>query len=1109
MSFCATIFKKYAIVFGCSSDFMAIFRYHLFLDYCILPLMGKHKNKPWSRKRKIIFVFLLVSVVCIVAGLPLIRFACKPRLPVVTSVYNKTVPNQEYREHKGLLWYLKQKKTISDEGKTFQYDSSYYGLHWDKDNSYYETPLTSLSNQTDLLYIADTYGIYKKEELSSVPVEGVSNLLYGGMTQSDVDAVRSFLNREKPSTVVAEYNTFGTPTHPYVRTQMENLLQTRWSGWVGHYVKDLAEEGLKVAWERNRYETVYGKSWEFTGSGYVLVNEETDILVLTALEDIGEKGNELSFTEAGKALTGLSSPVLYQGLFDIVSPLEGGIPLANYSLDVTAKGLMKLTSRGLDPTFPAAIQSNTAYHTTYYLAGNFAALNYTPRLYFWEGVIERMQKIADSKYDNIDAFYWKTYIPLLDGIYKEAEKRMSATLPESTVEVLKENGVSQVARTNKNMLQVYTEGQWKDFFIRGVNIGTALPGRWYTQFPADKSLYYRFFQQISDMNANSIRIYTLLDPQFYQALELFNRLHPDKMLYLLQEIWPEEEPEGNDYLLEEYRISYQEEIRYVVDAIHGNASIEERQGRAYGDYTTDVSPYVLGLLVGRELEPQEVEATDSLNKGHSFTGDYLCTSEAASPTEAWLAESADYSLAYQMQAYGWQNPVAIVNWPTLDALDHPSEREANGIKKNEYNDRTSVDINHIELGPKMKGGLFGAYHIYPNYPDFMNNDPAYDLYSDDQGRFRYGGYLQEFIAIHSKYPALVAEFGLATGTGNAHSSPDGYHHGSMTEQQQGEGIVRMYEAMRKEGYAGGVIFEWMDEWAKKTWVTEPYMIPYDRKILWHNAVDPEQNYGILAMESVKPKIPDLKIKRGKAIDTLEVSMDVSYLYLDLVFSTPIDFDKENLFIGLDTYAPQRGETRYASTLPYFAPSGMEYLISLKGEQDAKLLVIPPYNYASYHFTSYEGLSRAGVFEPMHKLINKERAQEDGTPIKAIYEDTSALGYGSLVASNNLWFYEGKHLSVRIPWTRINVSDPSRGRVLDDGGSYNTDPLKDQLTTILSDGIGISFALVDSQTGASLDIFPYPVVEEPFVFMWKNWDEPKYAQRLKDSYSIIQEYFARF
>jgi hypothetical protein len=1071
--------------------------------------MENPKKKPLAPKKKSIAILLVIVIALIILCLPLIRFALKPSLPVITAVYDKTVPNGTEREHSGLFWFLRQKKVLPTEGKIFKYSDSYFGLHWDNKGNYFEVPLPSLSSSpVDLLYIADTYGIYRKEQIGLVPDPGVSNLLYGGLTQTDVDTIRDFLNTDRANTVIAEYNTLGTPTHPYVRSQMESILQIQWSGWVGHYVKDLQEEGVNVAWERTRYEKVSGKTWDFTGSGYILVNEETDILVLSE-QDIGTKGNELNFTPEGTALTGLSGSVPYQGLFDIVSPLAEADTLAFYSLDVTDSGLSKLESKGLKPVFPAVIKNETAFHTTYYFAGNYAALNYKPRFYFWEGIINRMQKVPDSKYDNSDSFYWKTYIPLLTGVYKEAEQRMNVTLPEQKVEIFKGDGVSQVSRTKGNLLQVYTQGQWQDFFIRGVNIGTALPGRWYTEFPADKAVYYRFLEQIGAMKANTIRIYTLLDPQFYQALDVYNRLHPDQLLYLLQEIWPEEEPEGNNYLSEDYRIAYQQEIRYAIDAIHGKASIGERKGRAFGEYKTDVSAYVLGLLVGRELEPQEVEATDLLNEGHSFHGEYLFTNDKGSPTEAWLAESADYALSYQEQMYQWQNPVAIVNWPTLDALDHPSEREADGIKKNEYNDRTTVDINHIELGPKMKGGLFGAYHIYPNYPDFMNNDPSYNNYTDDQGRFRYGGYLQEFMAIHTKYPALVAEFGLATGMGNAHMSPDGYNHGGMTEQQQGDGIVRMFEAMRTEGYAGGVIFEWMDEWAKKTWVTEPYMIPYDRKILWHNAVDPEQNYGILAMESVKPAVPDLELKTGERIEDVKVSMDVSYLYLDFTFSNKIDLEAENLYIGLDTYDTKRGETRYGKDLPYHAPTGMEYLVSLSGEQDAKLLVIPPYNFASYHFASYAGLMDTGIFESMYKIINKERAQEDGTPIKAVYENTSALHFGSLEKSNNQWTIAGNILSLRLPWTRINVSDPSRGRVLDDDGKFNTDPLKDQLATTISDGIGISFVLVDAKSGALITSYPEQGSQNPVLFSWKNWDEPDFTPRLKDSYPIIKDYFERF
>jgi len=148
------------------------------------------------------------------------------------------------------------------------------------------------------------------------------------------------------------------------------------------------------------------------------------------------------------------------------------------------------------------------------------------------------------------------------------------------------------------------------------------------------------------------------------------------------------------------------------------------------------------------------------------------------------------------------HPVAIVSWPTLDVKEHDSEWNKLGNKSLEYNDKVSIDIKNISCEPKMKAGFFGAYHIYPNYPDFMNNESKYNDYQDEQGRLRYGGYLQEFMEGHNKYPALVAEFGLATGMGTAHLSPDGLNHGGLTEEQQGKGIVRMMQAIKREGYAG-------------------------------------------------------------------------------------------------------------------------------------------------------------------------------------------------------------------------------------------------------------------------------------------------------------------
>jgi hypothetical protein len=308
-----------------------------------------------------------------------------------------------------------------------------------------------------------------------------------------------------------------------------------------------------------------------------------------------------------------------------------------------------------------------------------------------------------------------------------------------------------ISRTNGRQLELFSKGSWKPYFVYGINLGIAMPGRWFTEFPQDKSLYYHWLEQMGELGVNTVRIYTLLDPQFYQAFSLYNRIHPDRPIYLLQEVWPEEEPPGHDYLEPAYQKAFEEEIINVVDAIHGKARIPERKGRAYGVYDTDVSSYVLGYLVGRELEPHEVEQTDINHSGYRFIGRYIRATEQATPTESWLAQSCDYLLSYEQQAYGWQHPVSIVNWPTLDYLTHESERNEDGEKIREYNDRTTVNINHLVVGELNHVGLFGSYHIYPNYPDFMNNEPSsMPMRMNRSTALR--RYLQAFMEGHTNYP---------------------------------------------------------------------------------------------------------------------------------------------------------------------------------------------------------------------------------------------------------------------------------------------------------------------------------------------------------------------
>ncbi len=1042
----------------------------------------RKRTKKKKEKSRITSWGLFIILFIVAAGLctPFIVWNRMNMKPLRVTVYDKTITGGSTAHHETLAWYLRQYKYPDRYGNLFDTKNSYLGYHPEADNPFID--LTDIDERTDVLYVADTYGVFKDP---ADVAEGESALLWGGSTLSDAAHLRSFLNREKSSTLIAESNTMADSTPYYVQAEMYQILGTRWTGWDGLYIYDLGN----IDEIPSRYLDNHEGPWNYDGNGIILTNLVNEVVVLEGA-DIS-----FSFTEEGKERLDLSGTLPYLLTFDITESKASTSTLAEFTINAGDEELQLLEHYGIPSVFPAVQMKETANNRAYYFSGNWAynarRLNFSRASF----LVPLLEHFAPKE----EKFLWQVYMPLLHSIFSEAIERSSEVIPPLNKDLYTSEGTSLTARATARELQIYQEGEWEPFFVEGVNLGTAMPGKWFTDFPNDRSLYYRWFTQMGELGVNTLRIYTLLDPFFYSAFSLYNRIHPDNPIYLMQEVWPEENPPGHDYLKDEYVSAFEKEIEYVIDAVHGNADIAERRGRAWGTYTIDISDYVIGYLVGRELEPIEVEETDAEHRGYRYEGNYIGTTMDATPTEAWLASACDYLISYEQGRYGEQHPVSLVNWPILDYIDHESERDENGIKENEFNDRTVVNINHLTLGPLNLAGLFGSYHIYPNYPDFMNNDPLYDQWSDEKGRLRYGGYLKEFMAGHQKYPAVVAEFGLSTGMGNAHTSPDGYNHGGMSEEVQGEGIIRMFEAMRAEGYSGGIIFEWMDEWAKKTWTTEPYMIPYERQILWHNAIDPEQNYGITAYEAVKPARAGTEASGEGIIEKMQLRADASFLSVDLTLSEIPDFTAEQVLIGIDTLDRDRGELLYLPSSDIEAPSGMEYLVRLASPEDSRLFAIEEADYTRFAFSTSDGLKRTGEFLPMSRLINKARALEDGTPIPAHYEDASTLRYGDQEGNTNHWKVEGKSITLRIPWTRINVSDPSSGRVLNDAKTYYTDPLRDIIETAVTDGIVVS-AVISSEGELSEPLSATLPLEE--------WNQPVYSERLKKSYDILRTYFTQ-
>src|SRR6185437_6652876 len=133
-----------------------------------------------------------------------------------------------------------------------------------------------------------------------------------------------------------------------------------------------------------------------------------------------------------------------------------------------------------------------------------------------------------------------------------------------------------------------------------------------------------------------------------------------------------------------------------------------------------------------------------------------------------------------------------------------------------------------------------------------------------------------------------------------------------------------------------------------------------RKRMWLNALDAEENYGVVAMRAgVKGASPiidgDSADWRGRPVlysapttaapaplrlKSFRVAHDEAYLYLRLDVGA-IDWKRANYQIGVDTYRRDLGDTRLPGG--FKSPVGLEFVIDLAGPASSQVLVDHPYN----------------------------------------------------------------------------------------------------------------------------------------------------------------------
>ncbi|MFD0676007.1 MULTISPECIES: hypothetical protein [unclassified Paenibacillus] len=690
------------------------------------------------------------------------------------------------------------------------------------------------------------------------------------------------------------------------------------------------------------------------------------------------------------------------------------------------------------------------------------------------------------------------------------------------------DGIHVKFRVQGTNVEEYSNQTWKPYFAKGVNMGATVPGHFPGELVVSEDDYERWFEMIQGMGSNVVRIYTIMMPEFYEALVKYNRTHQKNPLFFIQGIWSPEEQliEGQDAYDPHIKQKFEQEIKDAVAAVYGKTTLtpEPHSGKAGGAYKYNAGPYLMGWIVGTEWDPKMVKGTNDLHADIAdYEGKHFRNKPGASAFEKWLALMMDTAAQTEIQ-YGWQHPIAFANWVTTDPLEHPGEPLFE-------EDLVSVDPAHIEA-VDWETGYFASYHVYPYYPDFFSFDSSFQTMTNSKGEIdSYTTYLHKLKEAHPDMPVMITEYGVPASLGVAHLGMLGRNQGGHNEKQQGEIDADLLQEIHGAGYSGAILFTWQDEWFKKTWNTQRYD-EADRRAYWYNTLTNESFFGVLGM--FPSKDDDIHIdgdasdwdRLGNDKKRLDVQVpgfeeiwathDEGYLYLMAKLSEPFDPSRQSIYLGADTIA---GGNRHAPQLHGVTlDEGLETLIELSDENKGRMLIASNYD---LHARLYErsGLpdidpkekqDDSGIFKPWKLAVNYLLEYPDSRfnhpfgdvevgQLERGYTDPSRPDYNSKA----MWQAQGKVLEMRIPWMLLGFSDPSSLSVI----NYNqTSRSKFEVTQV--EGVRIVPWIVqdDKVLGRedSAAAEPYPVSRLP-KYTWQRWeDKVDYVERLKQSYSIMKE-----
>lgn len=667
----------------------------------------------------------------------------------------------------------------------------------------------------------------------------------------------------------------------------------------------------------------------------------------------------------------------------------------------------------------------------------------------------------------------------------------------------------------KDIQRLDENGSYVTLTLEGVDVSASQPGSHTSDFDTKASDYLRWFDNIAQMGANTIRVHTLMDDDFYNAFYTYNTTRQSP-LYLLQGIQVSDAANhgSQDAYHESFMGSLISDGQAAVDIIHGQRMLSKDRIPGGAQYKKDVSPWVIAYLVGHDWVADTIAYTDhSVIHDGAYAGTYFTTSVDATAFEAMLAEVMDSILTYEVSKYQTQRVIGFTSAPDIDFLIFED------VSARQYDKYAHLNAEHVLPTSELSSGFFAAYRLFDYCADFVNHlnaaqrEELAPLLAQIDPTGVYGGYLQLLSRYHTM-PVIAAGYGFssARGTVSATQKP-------LTESEQGFALMRVWEESIAADWAGVCISSWQDHWDRRTWNTT-FATELTNSYLWHDLQSDGQNYGLLAFTPSEETVCTIDGRPDEWTNTqpfyddgsfsIRARFDRSGLYLLLCGKTV--HPKTQLYLPIDMTEATGSTTSEDPVLSF--DRATDFILCLDGIENSRLLVQERYDAMRENFyweierrdpfiqdpdpdSITFGVSSMAVANsiPAEALLNKTASELRDVLTLSAYETgflTHGVGDPASPLFNSLadFCFGDQCVEIRLPWLMLNVADPADMQIHQD--YYVCYGVEFERTSSCWIGVG------DGTQSIPLAELTLPRMGRSF-----RWEE-----RLKQSYYVVQQHWGQ-